>query len=146
MASENKLEQRGRIIKKISDNKVLVGILMEETSCKDCKEKGACGIKVFKTEYPDVEMFCNIPVNVGDEVVFSQKANYSLLASFLIFILPLIMMIVGYYIFGNIFEMDESYRIIGSFLFLSISFVFTYFVSKFLSKKSTQNMYVIRKI
>ena len=146
MAIENKIEHRGKIVKKVSENKVLVEILMEESSCKECKDKGACGIKVFKTEYPNMEMFCDIAVNEGDEILFSQKANYSFLASFLIFVLPLIMMITGYYVAGMIFGKSEAYGIAGSFIFLFISFIITYFVSKRLSKKSTQNMCVIKKI
>lgn len=112
------------IVKEIKDNSIFVEVYRDSScsSCSSCSNK-TCGIREFKYNKGDL--------HVDDIVEFSSPDKFILKLSFLIYILPILTMFLGYYIATKFFQLGEGYSILVSFFFLFLSMFFLFLVDKY---------------
>lgn len=89
------------------------------SSCKTCSAKGVC----FTGDKPiSLKVTNNCDLKVGDFVELELQSQTKLTAAFLLFILPLIFMVIGYAIGVQIVD-KEPYGIAGGSVGLILSFI-----------------------
>jgi len=106
-------------------SRVEVKILPEGECDSTCPLKSACRKKDLVVDAENV-----VNANQGDEVKVKIETSYYYNALFLIFILPLILMIGGYFLGSNIFQ-SENVGYIFTVLSLLIWLLVLRFTSKF---------------
>lgn len=121
------------IVKTIEKNSIFVEIYRDSAcaSCSSCSNK-TCGIREFKYNKGDL--------NIGDTVVLSSSDKFILKLSFLIYIIPIITMFLGYYIAAELFHLGEAHSILISFIFLFISMFFIFLVDKYKGSAFEENI------
>lgn len=120
------------IVKKIIDNKTLLADLFSLGDCNSCPGKKSCnmfskGDKTIKARYDGA-------INEGDQVEIVFKPKNRIISSLLIFLLPIIVLISGYYLGFNIFG-SEGYGIAFSMIGLFSTFLIIFLILK-INKKS----------
>lgn len=113
----------GRVVR-IEGDAVEIAVPRNE-KCKSC---GICpltenGLVLLKVK-------ADTQVKVGDRVRIKTKDRYVILSAFILYIIPVIALIFGYFL-GGIFFSPEPLKIIFGFLFMGISFA----VNRVLDKK-----------
>ncbi len=121
------MEQLGKIVEIIDSNTAKLN-MRKHTSCKNC---GACHIGTN----PDItiEAENKIDAKLGNLVEVSMKTQNVLSAAFIMYVIPLLILILGIAVGTKLFnsENEEIYSILLGFIFLGIS----YFVIKQNEKK-----------
>lgn len=85
--------QEGIVVKRIDENKVLV-------ECSSSKACSTCGVCFKSGDKQFIEAQDTLQTKVGDRVQLEINQSNVLTATFLIFIMPIICLIAGYYISG----------------------------------------------
>jgi len=116
-------EAIGRIVK-IDGDFVEISIPRSER-CKAC---GICPLGGNDTVLLRVKS--NIPLKVGERVRVRTEDRYVILSAFILYIIPVIALIGGYFL-GGLVSSSEVFRIVFGFLFMGISF----WVNRFIDKK-----------
>lgn len=129
--------QNSGIIKKINKNCITVS-MYKETACSHCNN---CSDKITN----EITFFTDVNVEVGDIVTFEMDDRQVLKAASIVYILPIIFMILGYFL-GDKLGLSEAYCILTSFLSLIISFIGIYFYDKNIVKKEMENEITIISI
>lgn len=124
------MKSSGKVIA-IDGNKVTL-IMYRESTCSHCS---GCGedTKVAKELTVTVEQ----RVEIGDIVTFQMKDSKFLKIGFLVYIVPVIMMVIGFNV-GTRLGYEEKGAAGMSFLFLVITFLFIHLIDKFLVKEKIQ--------
>lgn len=105
--------EKGIVSKIVSENKVLIKPEFSH-ACKNC---GAC----FKSGAESrVEAFTAFATKLGDAVEFEVKPSNVILATFMVFIMPIFALIAGYYLGG----------ILSSFLMFFFYFAVLWIIDK----------------
>lgn len=120
--------QEKAIVKKVNKDTIELEI-DSHGACKDC---GVCIIGEDKKNTltiprPDFE------VHQGDKLKLSLSPQKTVLASLILYIVPLLDMIIGYFVGLFIFK-TENMAIITSFVFLAISFIGIRMLDKYIGK------------
>jgi len=124
------MESSGKVVA-INGKKVTLRMYREST-CSHCS---GCGedTKVAKELVLEVDQ----DVEIGDIVTFQMKDSKFLKIGFLVYIVPIIMMIIGFNV-GTKLGYTEKGSAALSFLFLAITFGVIHLIDRFLVKEKVQ--------
>ncbi len=111
---------RGIVLKKLAENKYLVKVFKEGSSCSSCGFSKVCSLGGMK-EGDDVIEAKGKDLNPGDEVVILEDSKGIILAAFLIFLSPIFAFVVGYYV-SRLFKIAEFLSALIGFLLMGIYF------------------------
>ncbi|MEE4310323.1 MAG: SoxR reducing system RseC family protein [candidate division KSB1 bacterium] len=128
--------ERGKVVK-ISRGKAI--IQMETCSeCQTCGAKHACmslsDNSARQIEVPVKNRFTQL--EEGDHVELSFEPGSRILSAFLVFIVPILFMIAGYYVGFNVTH-SEGRSILASFAGLIIAFALIKLLNKFIIKDNS---------
>ncbi|MDP8210980.1 MAG: SoxR reducing system RseC family protein [Candidatus Stygibacter australis] len=119
------------IVSEVKDRRVLVK-LPESDSCASCAVHGICQVgENTSSHWIDTDL----RLQVGDKVKIFISPALRIMSSFIVFLLPVIMMILVYLIFKYLFVSSENVSILGSVLSLGLSGLIIYAIDKKWSKK-----------
>lgn len=100
--------------------------MKQNASCKSCAGRGIC----FAGDKPlPLKIDNNQDFKVGDQVELELKSRVKLTSAFLLFILPLIMMVIGYALAIQV-RNSEGTGISGSLVGLFFSVIFLKIINK----------------
>ena len=116
------------IIKEIKDSNIFVemfdaGASCSSGSCASCSSKGT---KKLVQALNSKEL----PIKQGTLIEMELSTSKALLAAFRVLIVPLILFIAGFMIFGNILNAGEGLQVTGGFAGLVAGFLFNILISK----------------
>lgn len=115
------------VVKEINGKEVVISVF-KESSCSHCSK---CGDK----EKISREMKIKIEkeVSVGDFIEFEIENKNVFTAAMIVYIIPVFIMIAGYFIGEKIFE-KEKLAVLSAFVALAISFIIVYIYDKLVVK------------
>lgn len=108
-------EIRGIVVSRKSKDLYLVKIL-KEGNCSSCALAKFCSFGTRKDSEELIEIKGK-DLNIGDIVIIEEKTAVIVIASFLIFIAPIIFFIAGYYL-GEFLSLNELLKAVCGFLFI----------------------------
>ena len=122
--------EQGKVIRIVGGTAI---VQMEAGSqCLTCSAKQACtalsGETVRQIEIPVVAN-----IKVGDNITLSYRPQDKIISALLVFMLPVILLISGYFIGLKFFE-TENKAVLTSFLGLIFAFILIWGVNKFFIK------------
>ena len=82
------------IVEKIDGNNVTIKITRDSSCGENCAMCNACPSKNMS-----ITMITDIPLSVNDKVLMETNSKHILLWAFMVYILPIILLIAGYAIF-----------------------------------------------
>ncbi len=128
------------IIEQLNYNNIAKIKITRSSSCgENC---ASCGLCSGRTRI--IEAVNDINASVGDTVIINMTDKKILGAAFLVYIVPLIMLITGYCI-GDIFFKQELFSIITGFIFMGATFIGIWFIDKKLKQQYTPHIIYIIK-
>lgn len=136
--------ERGVVIKSGKDGLDIQ--LQANDSCESCH---ACFIDKNKLKVLHIDD--TRPINPGEMVEIEVQTGFALQSAFLIFVFPLIMLIVGYYIFNQLIDIpgiNEMYEsVLGAISGLFTAYLVVYFFDKYLHRtRSDKQIRIVRVI
>lgn len=124
------MKSNGKVIG-INGNKIKLK-MFKESSCAHCSGCGDAN-KLAR----ELELTYNGDVQMGDIVTFELEDSKMLKIGFLVYVLPILMMILGYFI-SNKMGNTEKASVFTSFGFLIVSFVCLHIYDKYFVKEKIQ--------
>ena len=125
-----KMKSNGKVIE-INGNKIKLK-MFKESSCAHCSGCGDAN-KMAR----ELELTYNGEVEVGDIVTFELEDSKMLKIGFIVYVLPILMMIAGYFI-SNRLGHSETTSVLISLGFLIISFVCLHIYDKYFVKEKVE--------
>lgn len=110
------MEVSGTVLEKLENGRILVEIVRHSACGGNCHSCGSCGGTQSK-----IVAECTDSVSVGDRVLVSISTNRYFLLSFLVFLVPLCVIVAGYVGLHRFFS--ETSSSLGAVLLGVISFV-----------------------
>lgn len=136
------MESSGKVTK-INGNKITVK-MFKESSCAHCS---GCGEASKLTR--EIELDFNPKereIKVGNIVTFELEDSKMLKIGFLVYVIPVIMMVLGFGI-GNYFGKSEGVSVLYSFIGLFLTFLIIHLYDKFIVKeKITMNITKVEEV
>lgn len=114
--------------------------IVRYSACSKCEEK--CSLaESHEQDELIVEVENNIRVKKGEQVLLEMDERNVLFASLIVYLLPLGAMIIGYFVFSWFtlrmgFQSGEGAGIIGTLIFLFLSFLGIHLINPYLEKKT----------
>lgn len=118
-------------VTEVNGNKIKVK-MFKESSCAHCS---GCGDASKLTR--ELNLFYNGEVEIGDIVTFELEDAKMLKIGFLVYILPIIMMLIGFVISSKMGNSEKT-SVFISFGFLIISFICLHIYDKYFVKEKVQ--------
>ena len=118
-------------VTEVNENKIKVK-MFKESSCAHCS---GCGDANKLTR--ELDLFYNGEVEIGDIVTFELEDAKMLKIGFLVYILPIIMMLIGFVISSKMGNSEKT-SVFISFGFLIISFICLHIYDKYFVKEKVQ--------
>lgn len=118
-------------ITEVNGNKIKVK-MFKESSCAHCS---GCGDASKLTR--ELDLFYNGKVEIGDIVTFELEDAKMLKIGFLVYILPIIIMLIGFVISSKMGNSEKT-SVFISFGFLIISFICLHIYDKYFVKEKVQ--------
>ena len=118
-------------VTEVNGNKIKVK-MFKESSCAHCS---GCGDASKLTR--ELDLFYNGEVEIGDIVTFELEDAKMLKIGFLVYILPIIMMLIGFVISSRMGNSEKT-SVFISFGFLIISFICLHIYDKYFVKEKVQ--------
>jgi sigma-E factor negative regulatory protein RseC len=116
------------IVKEAKDGIAIISI-QNSDKCKECTAKIYC--KPGNTTERSLTVIDSFGVNTGDKVGISIKGNKILSATFLLYGIPLILLLSGLFVGMRIFQINkELYSTLTAFGLVSIYVLITFYISK----------------
>lgn len=125
------------LVKKVDNNQVEVEI-DPSNSCGNCSSKSVCHLDANGTKRILI-VNSDIKVDIGDLIQVELKARNAIFSAFIIFILPLLFLGVGY-IYGSHF--GQGWGIVASFIGLGIGLLSVHKIDKWFGKKKSFQPFV----
>ena len=122
-------ESRG-IVKEILDGKVVVSI--SKGGCHSCPLSQICRIN----DIEEVEAIADEPLSKGDVVVLHKSEGFLILFSFILFIVPLFVLVATYALLGGIFSQ-------GIKILISLGVMGIYFLLLGILEKKFKERYIL---
>ena len=139
------MEQEKGKIKNITNNKIIIQMEVG-AQCNSCEAKHSCCLTdnelIRNIEIPITNYNHNL--KIGDAITLLFKPKYRIISAFLMFILPIFMLILGYFIGFLIFK-SENMSILTALTGLFFSFGFLWIINKIL-KKNKDFLPIISKV
>lgn len=129
-------------VTKVDHGKVKIQ-LTPGSQCTGCGAKSFCSALGETVRVLEVESKEN--VNPGDMVSLKFSASSKLTSAMIIFILPIIFMIAGYFLMTSLYINSEGWGVIGSLLGLVFGFIVIRVLDRLLLKTKEYNP-IIKKI
>lgn len=108
----------GSVVKRLDDHKILVEIVRTSACGGNCHSCGSCS-----GSQSQITARCTEEVNAGDQVMIELSSHQYFLLSFLVFLLPLFVIVAGYVLFAKFFgETASSFGavLLGILVFLAV--------------------------
>lgn len=115
------MKSKGVIISK-NDGNVTVKVVRSGACSENCAQCNAC-----QNTSVTVEAICDFPVEVGEFVIVSTKTPIVLLAMCLVFLFPLVVPLISYFLFDFI---GVTFATVISFITFAVCLAIIYFLSK----------------
>ncbi len=125
------LQEDLAVVKEVNGNEVTIEI-MKEGSCDSCAMHGVCAghdktfTHTIKTD---------LKLKKDDVVRFNIAAPVRIFSSFIIFVFPILMMILFYFIAHSVIKTTEGTAILITFIGFILSGIIVYFIDKKFGKK-----------
>ena len=104
---------------------------MSLEGCKSCAMSGVCGSK----NTPQLKFKNDAAYQKGDIVLIHISSSTRLMSSFMIFIVPVILLMLTFSLFFYVIRMSEAISIIAGFMSLLLSALIVILYDKFQAKK-----------
>jgi sigma-E factor negative regulatory protein RseC len=135
--------ETGVVIKK--DNK---GIFVRMQPARECANCSACFLDENKSQIVQIQQ--NLEVKPGELVEIEVKPGFTLKSAFLLFILPILTLVAGYFLAEEWFVLpgltSEYQGLLGGFVALIFTYVAIYFYDKHLQKLNIERQIrIVRK-
>ncbi|MFC1725050.1 SoxR reducing system RseC family protein [candidate division KSB1 bacterium] len=129
------MEEIGTVIR--TDTEFALVEVQKGSECKACEMKDAC-VESSQEGYRRIKAKNDLNSAAGDKVIIEIEPKAHVLSSFIVFILPVVFAVAGYYLGVLIFgDIPEYKPIIFCILAFIVSFMFIRIADrKFISKKS----------
>lgn len=135
--------ERGIVLK--SDQNGIDIMMQASDACDNCR---ACFIEKDKLRVLHLE--CHQHIKIGELVEVEVKPPFALKSAFLLFFYPLVMLILGYYLFDRVIDipgLNGLYEsICGSFLGVIISYFSVYFYDRYLQHRNPERNFRIVRV
>ncbi|HHE37481.1 MAG TPA: hypothetical protein ENL20_02785 [Candidatus Cloacimonetes bacterium] len=118
------------VVKNVNDKTVTIRIKKTD-SCKSCSLKGVCGTSSSPIEH---KLKTDLELEAGDLVKVYLSPGVKIFSSFIIFVFPILLMILFYFL-GKILFKSENLAILISIFGLLFSGIIIYFIDKKYAKK-----------
>lgn len=147
MNENNMLTEIGRVVAK--ENDTVWVQTQSKTGCSSCQVNTACGSgivsKAFSHKVFVTPLKNNINANIDDEVEVGIPDNLVVRASFMVYLVPLISMILALLVWQfwltNPSELSSIFAAVAG---LALGFVMTYFYSKSAAQKGQTEPVLLR--
>jgi sigma-E factor negative regulatory protein RseC len=121
---------------------------MRSSACKSCSSRHSCSSDHNDKEM-EVEAINSAGAKVGDRIVLSIQTSSLLKATFLIYIIPILAMLVGALLgqklaFDNGSQDPSGYSALMAFLFLGLAALFVKLIGKSMSVKKEYTPTIVR--
>lgn len=138
------MKERARVIKKV-DGQSLVQII-RTSACSHCDEK--CMLADDSHEVEEMEVLVNDPIGaeVGSMVELEMGAKPILFSAFIVYLLPLVAIIAGYFAGSNLLNSLISNSEIAGILGSVVSFFLSFLLLRLFDKKAGSKSYFHPKI
>lgn len=103
------------VVEKIDGNKVTIRITRDSSCGENCAMCNACPGKNMS-----VTLNTDIPLSINDKVTMETNSKYVLLSAFMVYILPIILLIAGY----------AAFKLYIGLAMMVISFIILFFIDK----------------
>ncbi|HOK23203.1 MAG TPA: SoxR reducing system RseC family protein [Candidatus Hydrothermia bacterium] len=114
-------EIKGIVLSEVGEGRYLVKVLRDESSCSSCSLSKFCTMGM-KNKGEDVVEVSGNNLKVADVVTIEESTWGIVLSSALIFIIPIAVFILGYYL-GQFFKLNEIVKAIVGFLLMMLYFL-----------------------
>lgn len=118
------LEERGRVIA-IEPGFVRVRV-ERQSACSGCQARAACGSGLMQTVKPghchEVQAISQQALQIGDDVVLGVSEELMLRSAFLVYVLPLLVLLLGAAM-GQLMGLSEGWSIILAAVGFAASFI-----------------------
>ncbi len=118
-------------------------------ACESCSQKDSCGTSHHGTKEMTVRVKNTIGVKPGDAVVIGMESKSMILLSFLLYVFPIILLIIGALIGDSIaptLGMNQSLLSMGiGFTFFALAFIIIRMKQSALSDKAEYKPFLVRK-
>ncbi|MDI6851784.1 MAG: SoxR reducing system RseC family protein [bacterium] len=131
----NKESLRGIVLKKVGENSYLVKILRENGTCSACGFSKFCSLG-GKDKGEDIIEVRGNGLSPGDEVICEEKITGIIFATGLIFLVPIIAFLLGYYV-GVCVKFSEPISAIFGFALMGVYFL----ILRLFDKKLTKSLF-----
>jgi len=129
--------EEGYVFKVTNNNTAWVRTQRMKT-CEHCETRDECQTMGSKLEDMEVELPNHIGADVGDRVILSMPTKSLLYLSFLMYVAPILVMIVGGILgqeFAKYYQMDETgFSVLFSLLFFALALISIRFYSNVMTK------------
>lgn len=120
--------------------------MQPSAACEGCS---ACFLDKEKLQVLQIRQ--QLPVKTGEVVEVEVTPSFALKSAFLLFFLPLLNLILGYFVFQSLFDipgLNEVYQgIIGALIALVFTFVGIHYYDKHLQKSASgKNVRIVRTV
>lgn len=128
------------VVNKINGSEAVV-LIKRESACGDnCANCGGCTGGTLNEVLADNE----VGANIGDIVIVEMKTGRVLNAAVFAYVVPLLLLFVGYFLFFYMFK-TEFLAVLGGFLFMISSYVILHFFDKKLKNAFVHKIVEIKK-
>ncbi|MGX6591559.1 SoxR reducing system RseC family protein [Cetobacterium ceti] len=123
--------KKNGMVKSLDNNYATLSIFKESacSHCSKCSESNKIANEIRIKNENNLE--------IGDIVTFEMEDGLILRAALLVYILPIILFFLGYFV-GDFFKFSEVIKIFMSFLFLVLSFLGLYFYDRKIVKNTLE--------
>lgn len=134
--------EKGLVIK--ADNDKMTVRFSTTEACQKC---GACLIKDNQAILPNIDN--SVGAKVGDRVVIENKPRNSVTAALIIYLVPVIFLIAGYFLsllIVNFLQIADKFAVLGAIIAFAFSFFLISLIDKHLSKSSKFKPVAVKKL
>ncbi len=118
-----------------------VVLIKRESACGDnCAGCGGCSAGALR----EVLAENSLGADIGDVVIIEMNTGKVINAAIFVYIVPLLLLFLGYFIFFNLFK-TELTAIFGGFLLMVLAFVFLFKLDKKFKKNYVHKIIEIKK-
>ena len=131
------------LVTRVNNNQIYIQS-MQSSACKSCIQQQSCGTALYAKVLPRREMALssNLELNVGDTVIVGIEENHLLLASLIMYLLPLLIMLCAVGLFEGD---DQSTALLALFSLFSSLYLIHYLQKNFIQHYMSPPK-IIRKI
>ncbi len=113
-------------------------------SCINCKLKSLCFYKGNEKTIFQIKNILN--AKKGDKISFVIEPKIRILSSFLVYILPIILLIVTYSFCKYVLNISENLSILSAIISIPLCYFILKFIDKLFARKKLINPKMIKKI